>query len=266
MQTETTQVAQTYFDANTSKPEVIKRFFDENGYVIVENVFTDNELAPIRERLTEIIDNPSRAPEGVGVGRENDTLAKGVEADNANNPVRNISFMVRHDPTFQQFARNPKILGITRALIGPRIRVFRDQALQKPPGGQAKPMHQDLSYFRVEPADELVTAWVAVEDATTENGCMIYAPGSHRHGLFEITHDPERPTHHVPDTRGLELPPEVLCPVPAGSVIFHHGYTLHRSDVNRTQTWRKSVQLHYAGTDARSQNEKLNQEISLEID
>jgi phytanoyl-CoA hydroxylase len=258
--------AATRFDAQHSSTAEIKEFFDDNGYVIVENVFSENELAPIRARLEAIIADPSSAPEGVKIGRENDTLAAGVKPENADNPVRGITAMVRFDPAFQNFARSPKILELTRALIGPRIRVFRDQALQKPPGGQAKPLHQDLSYFRVQPADELVTAWIALENATSENGCMIYAPGSHKHGLFEITTDPERPAHHVPDTRGIEIGEEVLCPVPAGAVIFHHGYTLHRSDVNRTQGWRKSVQLHYAGVNARSENENLNQEISLEID
>ena len=265
MSEQMTKIEQVNFDAVTSNPADIKKYFDENGYVVVQNVFTDVELGPVRARLDEIINDPSKAPEGVGVGRENDTLADGSKA-NGENPVRNISFMVRYDAAFQDFARNPKILKITRALIGPKVKVFRDQALQKPPGGQAKPVHQDLSYFRVEPADELVTAWVATEDATTENGCMIYIPGSHRHGLFEIKHDPERPVHHVPDTRGITMEEEVLCPVPAGSVIFHHGYTLHRSDVNRSNSWRRSVQLHYAGSDARSQNEQLNQQVSLEID
>lgn len=264
MSEQTANVEKTNFDALTSDPADIKKFFDENGFVVVQNVFDANELAPVRARLDEIINDPSKAPEGVGVGRENDTLADGAKGD-VNNPVRNISFMVRFDPTFQDFARNPKILRLTRALIGPKVKVFRDQALQKPPGGQAKPMHQDLSYFRVQPADELVTAWVATEDATTENGCMIYIPRSHRHGLFEIKHDPERPVHHVPDTRGIEMEEEVVCTVPAGSVIFHHGYTLHRSGVNRSNTWRRSVQLHYAGSDARSDNEKLNEEVSMEI-
>jgi ectoine hydroxylase-related dioxygenase (phytanoyl-CoA dioxygenase family) len=264
MSTLTTAAAR--FDAHHSAPAEIKKFYDDNGYVIVENVFTEKELSPIRARLEEIIADPSRAPEGVNVGRENDTLAANAQANDAENPVRNIGFMVRHDGAFQEFARSSKILELVRALIGPRVRVFRDQALQKPPGGQAKPLHQDLSYFRVQPADELVTAWVALENATVENGCMIYVPASHRHGLFDVTHDPERPTHHVPDTRGLEIEDEVLCPVPAGAVIFHHGYTLHRSDVNQTQSWRKSVQLHYAGSETRSDNEKLNQEVSLEID
>lgn len=256
----------TSFDARNLDTPGMKQFFNDKGYVIVENVFIPEELTPVKARLEEIIADPARAPQGVNVGRESDTLANGASGDETANPVRNISFMVRFDPTFQEFARNPRILEATRVLIGPRVRVFRDQALQKPPGGQAKPLHQDLSYFRVQPADELVTAWVALDDATTRNGCMIYVPGSHRHGLFEITRDPQRPVHHVPDTRGIAIADEVLCPVPAGAVIFHHGYTLHRSDVNQTQTWRRSVQLHYAGSDARSDNEKLNQEISLEID
>lgn len=260
-----TKVQQVNFDARTADLDDIKKYFDAHGYVVVQNVFNENELAPVRARLDEIINDPSKAPDGVGVGRENDTLADGATGD-GDNPVRNISFMVRYDSIFQDFARNPKILKFTRALIGPKVKVFRDQALQKPPGGQAKPVHQDLSYFRVEPANELVTAWVATEDATTENGCMIYIPRSHRHGLFDIKHDPERPVHHVPDTRGIAMEEEILCPVPAGSVIFHHGYTLHRSGVNLTQTWRRSVQLHYAGSDARSQNETLNQQVSLEID
>ena len=49
-------------------------------------------------------------------------------------------------------------------------------------------------------------------------------------------------------------------------MIFHHGCTLHFSDDNRTDTWRKAVIFHYAAADACSANERLNQEVSLEID
>ena len=48
------------------------------------------------------------------------------------------------------------------------------------------------------------------------------------------------PTHHIPDTGGIVLQPEVKCPVPKGSVIIHDGCTLHRSDLNRTATWRRA--------------------------
>jgi ectoine hydroxylase-related dioxygenase (phytanoyl-CoA dioxygenase family) len=111
-----------------------------------------------------------------------------------------------------------------------------------------------------------VTAWVALDDATLENGCMRYVPGSHRYGILEMEPDPQRPVHHVPKTMGLTLRDEVTCPVPKGSVIFHHGLTLHRSTVNQTQTWRKALILHFATSDARSEIAKLNEEVSLAID
>jgi phytanoyl-CoA hydroxylase len=245
----------------------IKRFYDDNGYVIVERVFTDAELSPLRERTDEMVRDPSLATKGVRVGRESETQQPKLgEKPPAVDPIRKFEGTVRFDPIFQAFARQPKLHELVRGLIGPRIKIFRDQMLLKPPGGQDKPTHQDQSYFRVKPMDGLVTAWVALDDATTDNGCMRYVPGSHKFGILEMHADPERPVHHVPKTDGLNLAPEVACPVPAGSIIFHHGLTLHRSGVNNTQTWRKALILHFATADAMSEIGPLNKEISLIID
>lgn len=98
------KTAPARFDAQHSAATAIKDFFDASGYVIVENVFDENELAPVRARLEEIIADPSRAPAGVKVGRENDTLADGAPGDSTANPVRNIGSLVRYDPLFQAFA------------------------------------------------------------------------------------------------------------------------------------------------------------------
>ena len=244
----------------------MKCFYDAEGYLVVENVFADAELAEVRRRTDEIVADPASAPTGVSVGREGDTIADKTDAAAANNAVRSTAFLVRFDAVFRTFAVQAKLVELVRGLIGPRIKVFRDQMLLKPPGGQAKPLHQDQSYFRVQPEDGLITAWIALDEATEENGCMRYVPGSHRHGVFPIGKDPDRPVHHVPDTRDLELRLPVACPVPAGSVIFHHGCTLHNSEDNNTDTWRRAVILHYATADARSENENLNRQVSLEID
>ena len=244
----------------------MKSFYDQNGYLVVERVFNADELGPIRRRVDEVLADPTRAPAGVNVGRESDTRADKSSPPPPNDPVRKLEFMARFDPTFQKLATNPKLLSVVRGLLGPRVKLFRDQMLLKPPGGQDKPTHQDQSYFRVLPADALITAWIALDDATLENGCMGYVPTSHRHGLFEMQHDPLRPVHHLPKTSHLKLPPEVTVPVPAGSVILHHGFTLHRSGVNNTNTWRRAVIFHYATSDARSETEELNREVSLEID
>lgn len=244
----------------------LKDFYGKNGYLVVEGLFLPGELEAVRERTEEIVQNPGSAPGGVFVGRENDTVKDKTALKTEHNPVRNISFMARFDPAFQQAACHPRLLEIVRGLIGGGVKVFRDQMLLKPPGGQDKPPHQDQSYFRVHPVDDLVTAWIALDDATVENGCMRYIPGSHRYGILDVVPDPARPVHHVPKTDNLELEEEVACPVPAGSVIFHHGLTLHRSTVNHTDTWRRALIFHYAGSKAQSENPKLNNEVSLEID
>jgi phytanoyl-CoA hydroxylase len=246
--------------------QAMKRFYDANGYLVVESVLTDDELAGIRHRTDEIVADPTRAPEGVSIGREGDTMADKSRPEAANKAVRGMAFLVRFDPVFREVALNPKILELTRGLLCPRIKLFRDQMLLKPPGGQPKPVHQDQSYFRVRPENAVATAWVAMDPSTEENGCMEYVPGSHRHGIFEIEADPEQPVHHIPNTRGIPLPEPVACPVPAGSIIFHDGCTLHRSGINRTDTWRRALILHYSSADAVSDYARLNDEVSLQID
>ena len=244
----------------------LKFKYDSQGFLVVEDVFEQTDLVQMRELIDRIVQNPDSAPDGVQISREGDTVADKNSDAAQHTDIRGIAFMARFDPRFQSFARNPKLLELVRGLIGPRVKVFRDQMLLKPPGGQAKPLHQDQSYFRVQPENDLVTAWIALDDATPENGCMCYVPGSHRYGIFEITSDPDRPVHHVPDTSQVTLEEPVSCPVPAGSVIFHHGCVLHNSEINRTETWRKAVIFHFSTSDAKSENEPLNNQISLEID
>ena len=246
--------------------QAMKRSYERDGFLVVRSLFTEAELAGVRKRMDEIIADPARARAGVSIGREGDTEADKSKPEAKNQSIRGLAFLARFDPVFRAFAQQPKLLEIVRGLIGPRVKVFRDQALLKPPGGQAKPVHQDQSYFQVLPWDSLVTAWIALDEATEDNGCMTYVPGSHRYGLFPIAPDPKRPVHHVPQTGNLNLPGPVACPVPPGSVIFHHGGTLHASSENRTNTWRKAVIFHFSTTDARSEKDQLNAEVSLVID
>lgn len=248
--------------AVTSFTPDMKHSYDEKGFLVVERLFSDEDLAGVRQQIDDLIANPDDPPEGVTVGREGDT----EEGSKGTGAVRGGAFLVRFIPYFQDFARTPKLLEYVRGLLGPRVKVFRDQMLLKPPGGQAKPVHQDQSYFQVMPVNDLVTAWIALDEATLDNGCMTYVPGSHRHGIFPVGADPKRPVHHIPDTGDLDLPEPVSCPVPAGSIIFHHGCALHASANNNTDTWRKALVFHYATSDSASAHDNLNEQVSLEID
>jgi phytanoyl-CoA hydroxylase len=246
--------------------QAMKEYYQENGYLTVEGVFDHSELQAIRTQVDTLIANPEHLPTGVTISREGNTAADRDSDAAKNDAIRGAAFLVRYMPFFQDIAKQERLLACARGLLGPRVKVFRDQALFKPPGGQAKPLHQDQSYFRVDPIDDLITAWIALDDATLENGCMCYVPGSHQHGIFPVGQDPDRPVHHIPNTGTIDLPAPTPCPVPAGSVIFHHGCTLHHSGENQTDTWRKAIIFHYATSDAHSQNESLNEQVSLAID
>jgi ectoine hydroxylase-related dioxygenase (phytanoyl-CoA dioxygenase family) len=114
--------------------------------------------------------------------------------------------------------------------------------------GSAKPLHQDNSYFRVTPMDGGVTCWLAVDDATIENGCMNYVAGSHKLGLIPHKDIPNTP-HRVP-ADGIPIGPETPVPVPAGSAIFHHLLTLHSSKANNSPHARRAWALHYVNAAA----------------
>ena len=82
--------------------------------------------------------------------------------------LRKVEELVENDERFGALARDPRILDVMQALIGPDIKLFRDALMMKPPRhGSAKPYHQDSAYWAIDPPD-LVSVWMALDDATLE--------------------------------------------------------------------------------------------------
>jgi phytanoyl-CoA hydroxylase len=110
--------------------------------------------------------------------------------------------------------------------------------------------HQDYPYWPVlEPAD-LVSAWVALEDATVENGCMSMVRRSHLWGPYKEGTIGNREPDHGPDYDPTVIPPDetvevVPCEVKAGSVVFHHCLTWHGAPPNLSEHNRPAIAVHY---------------------
>src|SRR5439155_10079851 len=101
--------------------------------------------------------------------------------------VRKFADLARAEEVFAAHARNDALLDVVEQLLGLPLSLYADQALLKPPfHGSEKPEHQDNAYFRVEPADHVITCWAALDDADLDNGCMHYDPASHR--LCPVSH------------------------------------------------------------------------------
>ena len=93
------------------------------------------------------------------------------------NNVRKIWNLTRYDELFKEYARHPAILDVVHSLIGPDLKIYVDQTLCKPPRvGSAKPPHQDSAYWTNIDPPNLVICWMALDDATEENGCMRFIP------------------------------------------------------------------------------------------
>jgi len=156
-----------------------------------------------------------------------------------------------HRSAVRQLAASPALVDVVESLIGPGVSVYFSQVFFKPPeGGGPKPAHQDNYYFGPNDNEGVVTAWVALDDATLENGCLYFGNGSNQGPVYPHIAPTDEPYN-------LQLAPDILsrqpmspAPVPRGGVSFHHGNTFHQSGPNHSQHWRRACALHYvnAGT------------------
>lgn len=124
------------------------------------------------------------------------------------------------------------------------LRIWHDQALVKEPYGNPTAFHLDVPYWSFSSADA-ITIWMALDDATLENGCLYYVPGSQKARKF----DNVGIGNHIgalfdvyPEWRDV---PAVPCPVPAGGALFHNGLIFHGAGANMTPGRRRAMTCAY---------------------
>ena len=232
--------------------------FRHAGHVTVPGVFTSGEigraLADIETWSKEVLASLDEA------GRHW-YVDGGVTGRTVLRKLDNPHF---HRPVFAEVARQPRLVALVESIVGLGVSVYFSQIFMKPPcGGGPKPAHQDNFYFGPDDPDGVVTAWIALDTATPENGCLHFADGSHLEPILEHCAPPGRPFD-------LQISPAVAAtytltpaPVPSGGVSFHHGGTLHQSPDNRSEHWRRACALHYVRNDTRFVTPALAYDHSL---
>lgn len=149
--------------------------------------------------------------------------------------------LVSRSPLLRRLTASPPLTDLVHDLVGADARLYHDQAVYKKPGaGEPFPWHQDNGYTFVRP-QQYVTFWIALTDATPENGCPWVAPGSHLRGTLR----------HELGPLGFvcaESAPEgaVCVPVRAGSIAVFSSLTPHATGPNGTQDVRKAWIVQYA--------------------
>jgi ectoine hydroxylase-related dioxygenase (phytanoyl-CoA dioxygenase family) len=151
-----------------------------------------------------------------------------------------------HRESVRRLASSPALVSLVEQLIGPGLWVYFSQIFFKAPeGGGPKPAHQDNFYFGPSDPQGVVTAWIALDDATLENGCLYYGEGTNQGPVYLHEAPAEEPFNLQLPQAILERQPMMPAPVLRGGVSFHHGNTFHQSGPNLSTRWRRACALHY---------------------
>jgi ectoine hydroxylase-related dioxygenase (phytanoyl-CoA dioxygenase family) len=207
------------------------RSWDERGFFVLEDAF---DAATISEVVAET-DHYEQKMEAFLRTRENGQLfiAKAGEITFA-------THLSARSPLLASFCAHPVFQDLCRELVGPDVRLYWDQAVYKKPEPEREfPWHQDNGYTYVEPQGYL-TCWVALSDATEQNGCPWVAPGLHRLGTLQ----------HWTTELGFQclkdVPDALPAPVCAGGIVVFSSLTPHRTGPNRTLEARKAYIVQFA--------------------
>jgi hypothetical protein len=219
-------------------------FYQENGFLAVEGVFTPAEIREARAVVEELVERSRSVTEHTDLY----DLEPGHTPETPR--VRRLRTPFAAHPVFERLARSEGLLDIVACLLGPEIRLHGNKLNMKAAEyGSPVEWHQDFSFYP-HTNDDLLAVGIALDDCLPENGGMLMVPGSHRwpvldhhqDGCFVGAIDPER--------EGVDLSRAVPVSVHAGGVTLHHCRTLHGSATNTSPHPRRLLLVELAAVDA----------------
>ena len=220
-----------------------KEQFSNEGYIIVRNLLTQEEVEVIKWRADQIASGETKHVPEQGIelelAIENDTVLEKSQVES----VCNLSNLVPYDGIMRAHATNPKIVEVIANLIGPDIKLYGDRLFMKPPhGSSGKKYQQDSQSWKEVFPHNLVSCWAALDDATCENGCRWIIPRTHKRGLMGESQQQDIERKAL--LGELELR-EVGIEVQPGDCTFHHSLLLHSHHKNGSPKRCRGYATHY---------------------
>ncbi len=232
------------FRLSTSQIE----FFHEHGYLAPVRMLDDSQVDFLRDEVAAVMDpgHPAHA------------LFHEFHSNESTSPETVLFHALgawRISRGFHDLLWNPAFVTPAAQLLGGAVRFWHDQLFCKPPRhGAVVAWHQDYSYWtRTEPMAHL-TCWIALDDATVENGCLQYVPGSHRWSLLPITGlaGGMDAIHQVLTDEQKAGFKQVAIELRKGEASFHHPLMVHGSSENRSNRARRGAVLNVVRDGVRS--------------
>lgn len=209
--------------------------FDANGFVVTEGLLSAEELNGYSGAVDAAVARRT-------VGDERSVADKGTYEQSFVQCMR----LWETDADVRPFTFHPALAQAAAELLAvPAVRLWQDQALYKEPGGRLTDPHQDATFWPIGDTP-LVSAWIPFEGSSVEQGAMGYVPGSHKAGRLKpvnLLHTTE--PYDILNDPALGGAAPVFVEAPPGSVVWHHGLTVHQASPNRTDRMRRVFTIVY---------------------
>ncbi|XP_042392687.1 phytanoyl-CoA dioxygenase-like isoform X2 [Zingiber officinale] len=248
-------------------------FFNVNGYLVVESFSGSEEIKEMRDRMEELLNGFDGSYSSIfSTTNQQHTDAYFFESaekisfffeekafgdDGCLKQPKELSInKVGHalhelDPVFKKFSTSDKLLGMLFSLDYKKPVVIQSMYIFKQPGigGEVTP-HQDNSFLYTDPPS-CTGLWLALEDATINNGCLWAIPGSHKNGLKRRFIRDENGVHFDEPSPSYDQKDFVPLEVKEGALVVIHGDLIHQSFENKSSKSRHALSLHVVETQER---------------
>jgi phytanoyl-CoA hydroxylase len=219
--------------------------YQDNGFVVIEDFLSPEELETWRANVVDAVreragkkmpDKDLVIGEDDGINEDSSYFGKVFD--------QLINLWQTHEGV-KKLMLDPRIGQMAAQLAGvDGIRIWHDQALFKRPWANPTAWHLDTPFWSFS-SRQALSIWVALDDATLENGCLFFMPGSFKHTNFDnspIGRNMDGIFEVYPALTGMAT---IAAPMKAGSCSFHNGLTVHGANANMTRGFRRAMTCAY---------------------
>lgn len=215
--------------------------YRELGFVAVERGVSMPQVADAKAALSDLINERLEKRAHLMFEAAAQGKAQTMTPQERELTIRKVANFKGHDPRLDAILLMPELLEALERLGCAEPTVFQTMALLKAPGGSEKPWHQDHAYFNTPLEDRIVGVWIALDEATPENGCMTLIPGRMEPRLHAQRRDWQICDSDIQALEGQR----VACPLKPGGMLLFDSLLPHGTPINRSDKRRQALQYHY---------------------